>query len=67
MAINILIQAHAVEDRVPAFKLVQFLNMIDMKHEGTFKWEDPRPLSIEIDWSGSEHVSSQFRKLKQEK
>ena len=51
MAIRISIQTEQKDEHQSAFQLLSFINQLDMKGEISGKWEDPKPLSITIDWS----------------
>jgi len=51
MAIRISIQTEQKDEHKSAFQLLSFINQLDMKGEISGKWEDPKPLSITIDWS----------------
>ena len=59
MAIRISIQTEQKDEHQSAFQLLSFINQLDMKGEVSGKWEDPKPLSITIDWS--DNVNSEIR------
>ena len=58
MAIRISIQTEQKDEHQSAFQLLSFINQLDMKGEISGKWEDPKPLSITIDWS--DNVNSEI-------
>ena len=59
MAIRIAIQTEQKDEHQSAFQLLSFINQLDMKGEISGKWDNPKPLSITIDWS--DNVNSEIR------
>jgi hypothetical protein len=59
MAIRIAIQTEKKDEHQSAFQLLSFINQLDMKGEISGKWDNPKPLSITIDWS--DNVDSEIR------
>jgi hypothetical protein len=59
MAIRISIQTEQKDEHQSAFQLLSFINQLDMKGEISGKWDNPKPLSITIDWS--DNVNSEIR------
>ena len=52
MAIRIDIKTDDKSEATSAFQLVSFLNQLDITGKIEASWEDRKPMSITVDWSG---------------
>ena len=52
MAIHIDVTVDEKNEAQSAFQLVSFLNQLDLTGKIEASWEDRKPMSITVDWSG---------------